>query len=357
MARMAARHDPYVHRVVIAVGTAAAAVLLVLAVWASLSVLFLVFGGILLAVLLRGLGDMLSARTGIRESWSLWIVLALLAAILGAAGWYLSAEVGKQFDELGRSFTSVWDDLRGRLAQYGWGQQILAILGDPQTSAEKAGALAKFATAIVGGVSGLVVSVIIGLYMAADPTLYRSGFLRLVPMRHRTRMADVLDEMHDSLRAWLVGTLFLMIVVGAMTSVGLWALGIPLPLALGLIAFLLEFIPYIGPILAAIPAILVASGVGSREVLFVVLLYWAIQSIEGYLLSPLVFQRSIRIPPMLTIGSQVVLGSLLGVIGVIFATPLTACAMVLVQRLYIEDALGDDFERKLPAKQAGAPLA
>ena len=171
-------------------------------------------------------------------------------------------------------------------------------------------------------------------------------------MRFRTRMAAILDELHDSLRGWLMGTLVLMIIVGTMTTVGLWTLGIPQPLALGIIAFFLEFVPYVGPILAAIPAILIAAGVGSREVLFVVLLYWAIQSIEGYVLSPLIYQRSIEIPPMLTIGAQVVLGTLLGVVGVIFATPLTACAMVLVQRLYIEDALGDDFERKLPAKQA-----
>lgn len=347
---MAARQDPYVHRVVIAVGTAACAVLLVLAVWASLNMLLLIFGGILLAVLLRGLGDTLSQYSGIKETQALWIVLAALAAVLGFGGWYLSAEIGEQFDKLGQSFTSTWEALRSRLEQYGWGQQVLGILGDPQTTAEKAGALAKLATAIVGGVSGLLVSVVIGLYMAADPTLYRRGFIRLVPMRFRTHMAEILDELHDSLRGWLMGTFLLMIVVGTMTTLGLWALGIPLPLALGIIAFFMEFIPYIGPILAALPAILVASGVGSREVLFVVVLYWAIQSIEGYLLSPLIYQRSIKIPPMLTIGAQVVLGSLLGVIGIIFATPLTACAMVLVQRLYIEDALGDDFERKLPRK-------
>lgn len=349
---MAARHDPYVHRVVIAVGTAASAVLLVLAVWASLDMLLLVFGGILLAVLLRGLGDGLSRYSGIPERWSLWIVLVVFAAILGFGGWYLAAEIGDQFDELGRSFTKVWDTVRGRLEHYGWGQQVLSMLGDPQTTEDKAGALTKLATGILGGISGLVVSVVIGLYVAADPTLYRRGFLRLVPMRRRTRMVEILDEMHDSLRGWLMGTFVMMIVVGTMTTAGLWALGIPQPIALGIIAFFLEFVPYVGPILSAIPAILIASGVGSREVLFVVLLYWAIQSLEGYVLTPLVFQRSIHIPPMLTIGSQVVLGSLLGVIGVIFATPLTACTMVLVQRLYIEDALGDDFERKLPAKQA-----
>jgi len=349
---MAARQDPYVHRVAIAVGIAASAVLLVLAVWASLTMLFLVFGGILLAVLLRGLAEGLSRHTGIRESWALWIVLAALAAILGVGGWYLAAEIGDQFDELGRSFSKIWEVVRSRLEQYGWGQQVLSMLGDPQTTAEQAGTLTKLATAILGGVSGLVISVFIGLYVAADPTLYRRGFLRVVPVRFRNRMAEILDEMHDSLRGWLMGTLVMMIAVGTMTTLGLWALGIPQPLALGIIAFFLEFVPYIGPILAAIPAVLIAAGVGSREILFVLLLYWVIQSIEGYVLSPIVYQRSIHIPPMLTISAQVVLGSLLGVVGIIFATPLTACGMVLVQRLYIEDALGDDFERKLPAKLA-----
>ena len=89
---------------------------------------------------------------------------------------------------------------------------------------------------------------------------------------------------------------------------------------------------------------------GSQQVLFVLLLYWAIQTLEGYVLSPLVYQRSVHIPPMLTIGMQVVLGTLLGVVGVIFATPLTACAMVLVQRLYVEDTLGDRLDR--PVKTA-----
>src|SRR5687767_1242087 len=117
---MAARHDPYVHRVIIAVGTAAFAVLLVLGVWASLHMLLLVFGGILLAVLLRGFGDGLSRYTGIPERWSLWIVLTAFAAILGIGGWYLAAEVAGQFDELGRSFTKVWDAVQGRLKEYGW---------------------------------------------------------------------------------------------------------------------------------------------------------------------------------------------------------------------------------------------
>jgi len=223
------------------------------------------------------------------------------------------------------------------------------MLGAQHASEDSQGVVGKIFAAVLGGISGLAISVLVGLYMAADPTLYRRGFLRLVPIRFREHTGDILDELHETLRAWLVGTFAVMIIVGVLITTGLWLLGVPLALALGLIAFFLEFVPYIGPILAAIPAVLVASSLGSREVLFVVLLYWAVQSLEGYVLTPLIYQKRLHIPPMITIGAQVVLGTLLGVVGVIFATPLTACAMVLVQRLYVEDALGDKLQRPVRA--------
>jgi predicted PurR-regulated permease PerM len=318
-------------------------------VWASLQVLLLIFGGVLLAVLLRALGESLSRFTRIPENAAVWIVVAAFAAVVGLGGWYLSGELAGQFDELGRSLASIWEALRSRLEEYALGEQLLALLEVQQGAAQTAGAVGKLVAAVLGGVSGLVISVLMGLYIAADPSLYRRGFLRLVPTRFRERGREILDELHDTLRSWLVGTFVIMIIVGAVTTMGLWLLGVPLALALGLIAFILEFVPYIGPIVAAIPAVLVASTLGGQEVVFVVLLYWAVQSLEGYVLTPLVFQQRLHIPPMLTIGAQVVLGTLLGIVGVIFATPLTACAMVLVQRLYVEDALGDDIEKRVRA--------
>jgi predicted PurR-regulated permease PerM len=146
-----------------------------------------------------------------------------------------------------------------------------------------------------------------------------------------------------------MGTLALMIFVGTATFIGLWLLGIPLALALGIIMFCLEFIPYLGPILGALPALLMASTIGPQDMLYVALLYWGVQSLEAYVLSPLVFQRSVDVPPLLTMSAQVVLGTMLGMLGVVFAMPLTACAMVLVGRLYVEDALGDRLDRPLAA--------
>src|SRR5687767_14710160 len=121
---MAARPDAYTHRVVIAVSIAAFAVLVVLAVWASMHMLLLIFGGVLLAVLLRGLGDALSRYTHIPEKWAVWIVVAAIAAVLAVGGVSLSGEITEQFDELGRGLTAAWDQFRGYLERYGWGQQV-----------------------------------------------------------------------------------------------------------------------------------------------------------------------------------------------------------------------------------------
>jgi predicted PurR-regulated permease PerM len=331
----------YTRKVVVAVTVATVAALLVLALYMASRVLLLIFGGVLLAVLLRGLGELVSEYTRIPPGWAVLLVAVVLFAIFGWGGWYLSGELAGQFDELGRSLTEMWAQAQAQLEKYSWGREAIATLGDYHLSTDSVGTIGKVIGATVGGVSGLVLSVIIGLYVAANPGLYGRGLLRLVPLSYRPRATEILHDLYEALRHWLMGTLLLMAIVGTAVAIGLSLLGIPLALALGMIMFLLEFIPYLGPILAAIPAVLIASTLGTQEVLFVVLLYWAVQSVEGYVLSPLVFQRSVDIPPLVTMSAQVVLGTMLGVLGIVFATPLTACALVLVKRVYVEDVLGD----------------
>ena len=346
---MQAASSAYVRKFVVAGAIATFAFLLVAALYMASHVLLLIFGGVLLATLLRGLGDLFSRYTRVPPGWSVLAVALLLVGIFGWGGWYLSGEIAGQFDELGRSMSAMWQQVRGVIEKYSWGRDLLASLGAYQITSGNVSTIGKVIGATLGGVSGLVLSIIIGLYVAADPRLYFNGVLRLVPLPYRPRAEEILHELSETLRHWLMGTLVLMTVVGTLTTIGLYLLGIPLALALGLIMFVLEFIPYLGPILAAVPAVLIASTLGPQEVLWVVLLYWGVQSLEGYVLSPLVFQRSVDIPPLVTMSAQVVLGTMLGVLGIVFATPLAACALVLVNRVYIEDVLGDRAKRKAAA--------
>ncbi|MGH6611543.1 MAG: AI-2E family transporter, partial [Burkholderiaceae bacterium] len=194
---------------------------------------------------------------------------------------------------------------------------------------------------VLGGIVNVLIIIFVGLYLAAEPRLYTNGLVRLVPIRHRPRAQEFLSALGHTLRWWLVGRLSLMLLNGVLTALALWLLGVPLALTLGILAGLLNFIPNIGPVIAGVPAVLIALMQSPQQALYVFILYVALQSVDGYVLTPLVQRRTIELPPVLTITAQVLLGVLLGTLGVLLATPLTAAALVLVKMLYVEDTLGD----------------
>jgi predicted PurR-regulated permease PerM len=170
-----------------------------------------------------------------------------------------------------------------------------------------------------------------------------------VPPRRRGRAREVLDELGTTLARWLMGKAVSMLAAGIMTAVGLSLLGIPLALILGIIAGLLDFIPYVGPLMAGVPALLIAFSASPEQALYVALLFGGIQLVQGYLLEPMIDQRTVSLPPALTIAMQVMFGAVFGMAGVALATPLTAVLIVLVVMLYVQDMLGDPV--KPPAEQ------
>ncbi len=235
------------------------------------------------------------------------------------------------------------------MERYAWGRQLLQDLDRLQVVGRGHG-LSRITTIFsttVGGALSLIAILFTGLYLAFDPTLYRRGVLRLAPLGMRRRAAEILDALETTLRGWLVSQSFSMTIVGLATTFGLWLLGIPLALALGLIAFLFTFVPYVGPIVAAVPAILVALTISPTQAMYVGLLYLGVQMVEGNLLTPLIQQRMIRLPPALTLAAQMLMGVLLGTVGVVLATPIAACCLVLAQKLYVEDTLGDSMAEPL----------
>jgi predicted PurR-regulated permease PerM len=186
---------------------------------------------------------------------------------------------------------------------------------------------------------------LVGVFFAADPETYRDGFLRLLPVERRERVAEVLDETESVLRRWMIGQSISMVTVGVLITTGLWLLGVPLAPALGLLAALFTFVPYLGPIVSSIPGLLIAWSVSPSVLFYTFVLYVVVQNLEGWVLTPLVQQQAVRLPPALIIGSQMLAGIVWGVLGVVFATPLVAAVKLLIRRLYVEDVLGDTFEK------------
>ena len=339
----------FARRALIAVCMAAMVTLLLLLVWHAVDVLLLIFGGVLFGILLRGCARLLRGFTGLSRSWALLIVTLLLVCVVGAGAWLLAGRIAAQTDELTMRLPQAVGNLRAQIEQYGWGRRVLEQAPDADALAAqilsgRGGVLGR-ATGIISGVFGAIVNalivIVIGFYLAFQENLYTNGIIRLVPFGHRGRAGEVLAALDDTLWRWLVGRLLLMVVTGSITAIGLWFLGMPLALTLGLLVGILGFIPNIGPLIAATPAILLALLQSPQQALFVGLLYVGIQMLDGYLLTPLVDRRSVELPPVLTISAQVLLGVLLGITGVVLASPLTAVALVLVKMLYIEDTLGD----------------
>jgi predicted PurR-regulated permease PerM len=335
-------------RLFLTMGAGVAVVTLLLLLWHTVEILMLIFAGILLAVLLRGFSDWVSRRTPLSEGWALAMVMIAILAVLTAGVWRLAPGVADQVDQLKQSLPQAVQQVEERIKRYEWGRAILAQWPGVEELVSGPADLISRATGVFSrtfsAVAYLFIILFVGLYLAVSPRTYVNGLLRLVPPSRRGRAGQVLEATGSALQWWLIGRVGTMIAVGVFTWVGLWALGVPLALTLGLLAALLDFIPNFGPILAAIPAILLALMQSPAQAFYVALLYLVVQQVESYLLTPLVQQHTVELPPALTIASQIMLGVLLGGIGLVLATPLTVVAFVLIRKLYIEDGLGDSLE-------------
>jgi len=336
----------FARRVLTAVSIVAVTLLvLLLLLWFGAWVFLLVFASVLLAIFLYSVSHFISDHTPLSPGWSLAFVVLGLSAAMVVGIWLIGDALGEQIDELSRRLPHSLQQLQQRLEHYEWARGLLAELPKSgEEVVEKTEVVAK-APGVVYKALGALLSVIIflflGLYLAIDPGVYRRGLLRLIPLHKRDRVRGILDEIGHMLGRWLVGRMFSMLMVGGITTLGLWLLRVPLALALGLLAALGELVPNIGPLLAFIPAILLAFTDGATRALAVFGLYLAVQGFESYVLTPLVEKRAVSLPPALTVTAQVLLGLLAGGLGLVLAAPLTATVMVLVQRLYVEDVLHD----------------
>jgi predicted PurR-regulated permease PerM len=335
----------FARQTLIAVGITAAVVIALSLMVIAPDVFLLVFSGILLAVLLRSLSDWIAAHTPLSEKGSLAAVIFLLIALFGLIGWSLAPEISKQFSQLIQNLPKMAGQLNQRLSAYGLGRPFLTL--KPTAPGELAGSsglisrLAGLFSTTFGILGSIAIVLFIGIHMAIDPASYRSGVVRIFPFAKRERIGEVLDQIGMTLRWWLIARMIAMVVIGVLTTAGLLFRGIQPALALGVAAGILNFIPYLGPLLSVVPALLIALGHGTHSLIYVALLYLVVQWIDNYFVTPTVEKRAVQLPPALTVTVQLLLGVLIGALGVMLASPLTASLMVIIKLLYIEDTLGD----------------
>jgi predicted PurR-regulated permease PerM len=346
------RPQGFARRGATAVSVAAAVVILLALLWSAADVLLLLFAAVLLAVALRGLADLAGRVTHLSESWSLALVSVVLLSALAGVVVLLAPRVSAQVDELTGSLPQAFGSLAERASHYGWARRVIAELPPPDELIRGGGGVLARVTGVfstaLGSLVNVAIVIAVGAYLAADPRLYTSGLLLLEPPPRRPFAREALGRVGSTLRRWLVGRLVLMAFNAALTWLGLSLLGVPLALTLGLLAGLLNFVPNVGPVAAAVPAVLIALTQSPQQALYVLLLYVVLQSADGYVFTPLVQKRTVALPPALTITAQVLLGVLLGGAGVVLATPLTAAALVLARMFYTEEATGGEIVSEVP---------
>lgn len=319
----------------------------VLLLWNALDIVLLIFGGILLAVLLSELAEWMGRYLSAPYRLRVVVVSIVLLALAVLVGWWLGPRIAEQADRLVEQLPTSIEELRNRLGGTGWGDLIASSLPDPQAEGEgpdMVGRVFDFFRITIGVLMSAFVVAFLGIYFALAPAAYRKAVLRLLPPAHREGPGRALVAIGSALRSWILGRVGAMLVVTVLTALGLVILGMPLVLSLALLAGLLNFVPYVGPIAAAVPAILVALGESPGLALWVAVVYLAVQTFETFVATPFIQKKAVSIPPALLVISQILMGLAAGVLGVLLATPVAVSVVVLIQMLYVDDTLGEDVE-------------
>jgi len=305
-------------------------------------ILLAVFAGVLLAVFLDGCAALLRRIISIPRGFALAMVILLIFFGLSGLIWVGGAQIADQATSLIERLPTAVEKVRSHLNESEWLRRILSwISQEGNGSGGILGNITTFFSSTLEVIANTVIIIFTGVYVAVNPGVYSNALLALLPRKHRPRGREIMAELGQVMRYWLLGRLASMLLVGLMTAIGLLLVGAPLALILGVIAGILSFIPFLGPILSMVPAILVGLTESPQVAMWVLLVFAVIQFIESNLLTPLIERRAVTLPPAFVVAGQFLMAVLLGFYGVLLATPLIVLFIVLVQMLYLQDTLGE----------------
>jgi predicted PurR-regulated permease PerM len=316
-------------------------VVLLLVLWRVSLVLILTFGGVLAALALRNFSVPLGRVLRVPDRVSVLIATVGIGLVVFGFFDLFGNMASDQFAALVSQIPGAVDSAQAWLNGSVIGRQALSALKGSSAAAGQLLSALPLAGGILGGMGEVILIVVVGIYFAADPHTYVTGTLRLVPPRRRERARQILDAMGESLRKWLIAMTLDMLFLGLMTGIGMWLIGVPLPLALAVLSGVAVFVPYIGPAIATIPGLLLALSVSPRLALYAAIVYLIVLTIEGNISQPMLQRWTVSLPPVVNLLAILVFAPLFGLWGAVLATPLAVALWVLTQKVYIEDVLED----------------
>jgi predicted PurR-regulated permease PerM len=309
----------------------------------------MIFGAVVVAALFRSLAAQFQ-RLKVPSGLALTLAVLTVFAIVGGAMALFGQQIVAQAETLTQALPKAWQSLQERIAASGLPID-LSQMKPTGASSNLAAQAGTFVMSAGGALADALLIIVGGIFIAASPRFYTAGMVKMVPEAKRDLTREALNDSGNALRLWLKAQLVAMVLIGLLTGLGLWILGI--------IAGLLEFVPFVGPIIAAIPAVLIALALDPQLALWTVLLYVLIQNIEGYAVQPMIQSWAVEVPGAVLLFALLACGGLFGPLGVIFAAPLTVVTYVLIKRLYVREALetptpipGEDKPETAPASDS-----
>ncbi len=329
--------DDFKRRAIYIIAVSAAVIAGAILIWMTRVILLLLFAGLIGALVLTIATNWTQKKLRLRRNLALALVLLSLATCLGIGIWLRGPALVQQFSELLIDLPSATEKIRLSLQEHNWGRWLLSHFAD---QAQLSDGISYAATRIGGIVIttastlvGLFIIAAVSLYVAAEPSTYLRGLQLLTPAVYRLKLDRCLESAAQMLRSWLVAKAFSMLTIGALVTVGLWALQVPMAGTIGIIAAAFTFIPNLGPVISFVPAGLLAFAISPTKGILTLLLFCMAHFLEGNIVTPLLERKIVTLPPALTLAVQLVLASTTGAIGVALAAPLTAVALGMLQVL------------------------
>lgn len=327
----------FARKVWIAGGILSLLIIFLLVAKTIFNLLLLVLAAVIMAIYFLALAGLIQKYLKIPAPWDRVVSILFTLLLLVGFFWFVGARLQQQVVQLSDTLPKTIEQAKEKINSTQAGSFILNHLNNSGSSQKTMALAKKFFSSGFGILSDLYIILLMGLFFTASPSLYKNGIVKLLPAKARDKGEEILNSIGENLKKWLKGMIFGLFFIGVLTGIGLAIAGMPLVLTLALIAGLMNFIPNFGPIIALLPAVLLAMTEGSSMVIIIIVMYSTIQIIQSAVSKPLIQQKMISIPPALVIIGQVAMGVLAGFWGVLLATPVIAIIMTLVNKLYLKE--------------------